>query len=138
MNIVLVTNLILLFTGIWHVQFSPVDQVLATCSADSTIKVWSITNFTCLKTFQGHLSSVLKLFFIDNGMQFITSASDGNLKIWNLKSNECVSTFDAHDGKVWALTVSNDEEMLGMNAGCMVAIITSNNIIFSIYFSYWK
>lgn len=47
-------------------------------------------------------------------MQFISSASDGNLKIWNLKANECVSTFDAHDGKVWALEVSNDEEMLGI------------------------
>lgn len=88
--------------------------MLATCSADSTIKIWSITDFSCLKTFQGHTSSVLKLFFIDNGMQFISSASDGNLKIWNLKANECVSTFDAHDGKVWALTVSNDEEMLGI------------------------
>lgn len=99
-------------SGIWHVQFSPVDQVFATCSADSLIKFWSINDFSCLKTFQGHTSSVLKLVFIDQGMQFISSASDGNLKIWNLKTNECVGTFDAHQGKVWALAVSNDEEIL--------------------------
>lgn len=98
--------------GIWYVKFSPVDQVVATCSADSSIKIWSITDFSCLKTFQGH-TSVLKLSFIDQGMQFISSASDGNLKIWNLKSNECVSTFDAHDGKVWAMAISKDEERLG-------------------------
>ena len=56
---------------------------------------------------------MLKVAFIDQGMQFISSASDGNLKIWNIKSNECMATFDAHEGKVWAMAVSNDEEMLG-------------------------
>lgn len=99
--------------GIWFVKFSPVDEILATCSADTTIKLWSIANENCLKTFQGHMSSVLKLNFIDDGMQFMTSSSDGNVKIWNVCSNECTTTFDAHEGKVWALALSKDEEILG-------------------------
>lgn len=102
-----------LFSGIWFVKFSPVDEILATCSADTTIKLWSIANENCLKTFQGHMSSVLKLHFIDDGMQFMTSSSDGNVKIWNICSNECTTTFDAHEGKIWALALSNDEETLG-------------------------
>ena len=35
-------------------QFSSVDKVIATCSGDKTIKIWSVTDFTCLKTFEGH------------------------------------------------------------------------------------
>ena len=35
--------------GIWDVQFSPVDQVVATASADACICIWSISNFTCVK-----------------------------------------------------------------------------------------
>lgn len=87
--------------------------MLATGSADSTIKLWSINDLSCVKTFQGHGSSVLRLAFIDQGMQFISTSSDGNLKIWNIKTNECVSTFDAHEGKVWAFDISIDEEVLG-------------------------
>jgi len=37
--------------GIWSVAFSTVDQVVATSSADKTIKIWSITDFTCLRVY---------------------------------------------------------------------------------------
>lgn len=32
--------------GVWCVQFSPVDEVLATASADATIKIWTVTDFS--------------------------------------------------------------------------------------------
>ena len=35
--------------GVWCVAFSPVDLVLATSSGDKTIKLWSLTDFSCLK-----------------------------------------------------------------------------------------
>ena len=35
--------------GIWDVQFSPVDQVVATASADACIYIWSISDFSCVK-----------------------------------------------------------------------------------------
>ena len=35
--------------GVWQVLFSTYDQVLATCSADKTIKIWNLSDFTCLK-----------------------------------------------------------------------------------------
>lgn len=45
-------------------RFSPVDQVVVTSSADCTIKLWSVANLTCLKTFEGHESSVLRAEFV--------------------------------------------------------------------------
>lgn len=35
-----------------QVEFSPVDKVIATCSGDRTVKVWSISDCSCLRTFQ--------------------------------------------------------------------------------------
>ena len=35
--------------GVWCVQFSPVDQCLATASADSTVKMWALSNFSCVR-----------------------------------------------------------------------------------------
>ena len=35
--------------GVWCVQFSPVDQCLATASADGTVKMWALSNFSCVR-----------------------------------------------------------------------------------------
>lgn len=50
-------------------RFSPVDQVVVTSSADCTIKLWSVANLTCLKTFEGHESSVLRAEFVSKVSQ---------------------------------------------------------------------
>ena len=62
-----------------------------------------------LKTFEGHNTSVLKVYFLNHGTQLISSASDGLIKLWNIKTNECVGTFDEHSNKTWSLCVSKDE-----------------------------
>jgi U3 small nucleolar RNA-associated protein 13 len=74
------------------------------------IKIWSLNDFSCLKTFEGHTNTVLKVSFITHGMQLISASSDGLLKLWTVKTNECVNTFDAHEDKIWALTVKKDED----------------------------
>jgi U3 small nucleolar RNA-associated protein 13 len=35
--------------GVFSVQFSAVERALASSSGDSTVKLWSLTDFTCLK-----------------------------------------------------------------------------------------
>lgn len=62
--------------GIWSVEFSPVDQCVITASGDKTIKIWAISDGSCLKTFEGHTSSVIRASFLTRGTQF---ASCGNL-----------------------------------------------------------
>jgi len=37
------------------VEFSPVDQCIATTSGDKTIKLWSLGDYSCLKTFEVRL-----------------------------------------------------------------------------------
>jgi len=58
--------------GIWSVEFSPVDQCVLTASGDKTIKLWAIADGSCLKTFEGHTSSVLRASFIARGTQFVS------------------------------------------------------------------
>lgn len=102
--------------GIWSVAFSPVDKCVATASADNTIKIFSVTDFSCLKTFEGsvfsrdfvcvpivffpaqlfiylfpvllvgHTASVLKAAFITNGMQLVSVGGDGLMKVWTIKT----------------------------------------------------
>ncbi|PSN41585.1 Transducin beta-like protein 3 [Blattella germanica] len=98
--------------GIWNVQFSPVDQVLASSSADCSVKLWALADLSCIKTLEGHDSSVLRVEFMSQGMQLVTTGADGLLKLWSIKTSECMGTFDNHDGRVWALAVNKNESLL--------------------------
>jgi U3 small nucleolar RNA-associated protein 13 len=36
--------------GVWDIAFSPVDKILVSASGDKTLKVWNLTNGTCIST----------------------------------------------------------------------------------------
>lgn len=97
--------------GVYSVQFSPIDQVLVS-AGDSTLRMWNLQDFTCVKTFQGHDCAVLNFAFLSSGLQMISVASDGNMKLWDCKTNECTKTIDAHSGNTWALSLTADDGMI--------------------------
>lgn len=70
------------------------------------MKLWSITDFSCLRTFQGHTASVLSVAFVSAGAQLVSGGADGLVKVWTVRSDECEATLDAHTDKVWALTTA--------------------------------
>ncbi|KAK4684222.1 U3 small nucleolar RNA-associated protein 13, partial [Tremellales sp. Uapishka_1] len=98
--------------GVWTVKFSRTDRIVASGAADRTVRLWSLDDFSCLKTFEGHTNSVLRVDFLSQGMQLVTSASDGLVKLWNIKGEECITTLDNHEDKIWALAVSSDEKTI--------------------------
>ena len=55
--------------GVWSAAFSPVDQAVLTGSGDATVRLWALTDGSCLKTFEGHSASVLRASFISYGTQ---------------------------------------------------------------------
>ena len=65
--------------GVWSIRFSPAGTpaislpdggssgsrgLLISGSGDRTVKVWSLSTYTCLQTFEGHSNSVLKVIWI--------------------------------------------------------------------------
>lgn len=119
--------------GVWSLRFSPVDRVLASASGDKTIRVWSLTDWTCVKVLEGHTGSVKSLAWVRGGLHVVSGGDDGLLKCWLVKTSECVGTWtvpvheaggqveaeavdedeaEAVGEKVWALDVSADGRML--------------------------
>ncbi len=113
--------------GVWSVKFSRTDRVMASGAADRTVRLWSLDDYSCLKvgvsrilslvrltialqTFEGHTNSVLRVDFLSQGMQLVTSSSDGLVKLWNIKDEACVKTLDNHEDKV------SDPFLLGSEA----------------------
>lgn len=68
-------------------------------------RLWGLADGSCLRTFEGHLASVLRLSFLSAGTQLLSSGADGLLKLWSVRTAECTATFDAHEDKVGWLGV---------------------------------
>jgi len=91
--------------GIWDCQFSLHDR--ATSSGDKTVKLWSLGDYSCLRTFQGHSASALRVRFLSGGLQLMSCDAEGLIRLWSIRSNECVFTLDAHDDRIWAMDLED-------------------------------
>ena len=120
--------------GVWSIRFAPKDTpisttvpgsisrgIVATGSGDKTIKLWSLSDYSCLLTFEGHNNSVLKVLWlppphISQSDEDISSrgaaqtnplvasaGADGLVKIWSPFTGEVETTLDNHTDRVWAL-----------------------------------
>ena len=45
---------------------------MASASADASVRIWALADYTCVKTFEGHDASVLNVRFLTRGMQLVT------------------------------------------------------------------
>ncbi|EME80061.1 uncharacterized protein MYCFIDRAFT_177042 [Pseudocercospora fijiensis CIRAD86] len=116
--------------GVWTVAFSPPGMpslttgdsgnassakgMVLTGSGDKTVKIWSLADYSCLRTFEGHINSILKVVWlpppkkggsIGCGVQVVSAAGDGLVKVWDAQTSECAATLDNHIDRVWALAV---------------------------------
>lgn len=117
--------------GVWSIAFShPSTPAISgedgsssgnrgmavTGSGDKTVRIWSLNDYTCLRTFEGHTNSVLKTIWLpvskdadkkrgSRGVQVASAAGDGLVKVWDAQTGECATTLDNHIDRVWALAV---------------------------------
>ncbi|KAL8789871.1 MAG: hypothetical protein Q9213_000939 [Squamulea squamosa] len=116
--------------GVWSVMFAPKDTpaisgnstglastrhgVVITGSGDKTVKIWSLTDYSCLRTLEGHTNSVLKVLWMPfrssedspkRPVQIASAGGDGLVKIWDANTGEPACTLDNHTDRIWALTV---------------------------------
>lgn len=99
------------------VAFSPDDSLLATASADETIRFWSTETGKEVRVLEGHSRPVNSLAFFPGG-HWLASASGGRnvggneVKLWDLTTGKDRLTIDAHEGPVLQLALSADGKWL--------------------------
>ncbi|KAI3401006.1 hypothetical protein diail_711 [Diaporthe ilicicola] len=120
--------------GVWSVRFAPANTptiqgdkgavagkgLILTGSGDKTVKVWSLSDYTCLRTFEGHSNSILKVAWLNQDtegdkskrVQFASAGGDGLVKVWDVNSGETETTLDNHEDRVWALAVHPETNMI--------------------------
>lgn len=93
---------------VWAVAFQPAtDQpILASGSADYTIKFWDWPSGTCLQTLPGHTSWVWSIAFSPDGQQLASASYDHTVKLWDVSTGECLQTLRGHISPVVSVAFS--------------------------------
>eukprot|EP00911_Craspedida_sp_UC1_P001415 UC1_evm1s1065 len=77
-------------------DFDSTSTLLATGSADATVKVWDVIKGFCTHNFRGHRGVVGVVRFHPSVLRLVSSADDCQLRLWDLESSRCVAQADDH------------------------------------------
>ncbi|MCO5583302.1 hypothetical protein L7F22_037212 [Adiantum nelumboides] len=88
---------------------SPDVRHLATCSADTTVKIWSTSRyeFALEKTLVGHQRWVWDAAFSADSAYLVTASSDHVARLWELSSGETVRQYNGHVKAVVACALND-------------------------------
>lgn len=86
-------------------------ELIAAGSSNGIINVWrqNIRRPTVINTYTGDIES---LQFTNDGKFIIVGLIDGNIRAWNIKTEDLSFSLCGHKGKITALLVSADGELL--------------------------
>jgi len=85
------------------VAWSPDGSLLATASADRTVRLWNASDGKPMATLEGHSGPVLAAAISPDGKLLCTAGVDQTIRVWELPSGKLMRTFTNHLGTVHAL-----------------------------------
>ncbi|KAG8044363.1 hypothetical protein GUJ93_ZPchr0995g22922 [Zizania palustris] len=89
------------------VAFSPVDDCLATASADKTAKLWK-TDGSLLTSFDGHLDRLARLAFHPSGKYLGTASFDKTWRLWDVNTGKELLLQEGHGRSVYGVSFHPD------------------------------
>ncbi|GAB0492721.1 hypothetical protein MMPV_003990 [Pyropia vietnamensis] len=88
-------------TAVWDALLLPSTDVVVTCSADRTLKLWNVGSGTCISTVTGHTDVVRALAALPFG-GLISVANDSSARLWKWEKPAGLTlssmASDVHDG----------------------------------------
>ncbi len=94
------------------IAYAPDGRVLATASADHTVKVWNTSAHRTPATLAGHASVVRSVAFSPSGRMLASGGDDSTVKLWDTTTHREVATLTGHSAAVRSVAFSPDGRTL--------------------------
>jgi len=96
--------------GILDLNFSPNGQLIATASADATIKLWH-PDGSLWKDLKGHQGTVWSVQFSPDNSMLASGSEDTTIKLWN-RDGILLKTFNGHEAAIMSVAFSPDGQTI--------------------------
>lgn len=99
-------------------QFSPDGRLLASASADHTIRIWSTASMRnaeyekWLIAMEGHTNYVQAIAFSPDGRWLASGSDDWQVRIWEVATGRCLRILTGHVTSIYSLAFSPDGRLL--------------------------
>ncbi len=108
---------------ILDMRFNNKADLLATASADKSIKLWKIPSGDLITTLYGHTGAVVALRFADEDKFLVSASEDLTIRKWDMTTLKEVFSKKEHTKPLRCLDVSSDGKWIASGGGDMQVII---------------
>jgi len=94
--------------------YDPTGTLVATGSADRSVRVWDIARGYCTHSFRDHTDIVILLKFHPNSMTMtlVSGSQDNTIRLWDLVDQKCSSVFREHMSQPTSVAWAPDEYLM--------------------------
>lgn len=90
------------------IAFSYNTNILATASADKSVKLWNVKTFELMRVLSGHSDRVTSVAFSHDDNIIATAGADKAVKLWRVKDGKLLHTLTGHSDEVTSVAISTD------------------------------
>ena len=88
--------------------FSPNSLLLASGSADKTVRLWNVGTGEEQMQLIGHSAPIVGLAFHPNGKTLASASDDGSVRLWDLRTGHEIRSIQAHESTLNGLAFAPD------------------------------
>ncbi|KAI4164920.1 MAG: hypothetical protein LQ342_001553 [Letrouitia transgressa] len=99
--------------GVAAVKFSPDGRLIASCSADATIRIWDVSTGIPLHSLEGHLAGISSIAWSPDGKTLASGSDDKSIRLWNVSTGKAYPVpLLGHHNYIYSLAFSPKGNML--------------------------
>jgi WD40 repeat protein len=102
---------------VYSVAFSRDGFLLASASADRSVRVWNVAAANCIAVLTGHTDAVFSAVFHPDGKRLASAGRDRAIWLWDLATGQEVARLEGHTNYVFSLAFSPDGRSLVSGSG---------------------